>query len=597
MSVNTVIVLRELLKDPALSQRSLSDICQLSLGTVNRVIQRSMDQHYLLRLDEGLHVTEEGLHFLAPYRVKNAIMLAAGFSASTYATPDGRPSGFLKVKGEIMIERQIEQLLDHGIYDISLVVGFQMEAFDYLVDRYGVRLIYNPDYATINNYASLYHARELLDNTYILVADTYIEENFFNLYEATSWYSCAHREGETSDWCVDISARGWIKNIKVGGYDSLAVVGPAYLDHAMSRRLKALLLEYYGRGEATNYYWETILKENFNDFQMKANVQTGRVFEFNHIDEVRAYDLTHFDDLKKKIIAHFPTTTPLDMRDIGKIVPLVDEFGSDLYKFSLQGADYVFRMPDTEDDEMLDYATVAKIYDVLAPLEIAEVLLSYDVTTGVRITEFVDQSYYVDPMNDRDLFDSMQIIRHMHDRTLHVDRVYDIEATINYYEGKVRQTGNMPFQDFEEVKEKMQTLLRIKDRLNVEPVLCHGDYLYTHVIRKKTGGLFVTNWENAGMSDPLLDVAMFGIYSNFDDKRLLLALRFYLGREPEKEEQARLYLYAALGGLLWALWGLQKKRRGASLDDYPSRMYRYMKDYYRRLTEISPELFTDLSYC
>ena len=82
------------------------------------------------------------------------------------------------------------------------------------------------------------------------------------------------------------------------------------------------------------------------------------------------------------------------------------------------------------------------------------------------------------------------------------------------------------------------------------------------------------------MSDPLMDVAMFAIDANFNEERLLLALRLYLGRDPDETEIVRLYLYAALGGMLWSMWGLHKKRHGLDLGDYPVRMYRFMKDYY-----------------
>ena len=82
------------------------------------------------------------------------------------------------------------------------------------------------------------------------------------------------------------------------------------------------------------------------------------------------------------------------------------------------------------------------------------------------------------------------------------------------------------------------------------------------------------------MSDPLMDVAMFGIYSYFDKARLDLSLTLYLGREPTQEEFIRLYLYVALGGLLWSMWGLQKKRSGFDLGAYSLKMYRYLKDFY-----------------
>lgn len=63
--------------------------------------------------------------------IKNAIILAAGksnrFAPFTYE----RPKGLFRVKGEILIERQIEQLIEAGITEIYVVVGYMKEKFFY----------------------------------------------------------------------------------------------------------------------------------------------------------------------------------------------------------------------------------------------------------------------------------------------------------------------------------------------------------------------------------------------------------------------------------------------------------------------------------
>lgn len=60
---------------------------------------------------------------------KTAIILAAGksnrFAPFTYE----KPKGLFRVRGEVLIERQIRQLQEAGVKDIYVVVGYMKEKF------------------------------------------------------------------------------------------------------------------------------------------------------------------------------------------------------------------------------------------------------------------------------------------------------------------------------------------------------------------------------------------------------------------------------------------------------------------------------------
>ena len=58
--------------------------------------------------------------------------LALGLLPLTFETP----KGLLEVFGERMIERQIKQLHEAGITDITIIVGYLKEKFEYLIDKY-----------------------------------------------------------------------------------------------------------------------------------------------------------------------------------------------------------------------------------------------------------------------------------------------------------------------------------------------------------------------------------------------------------------------------------------------------------------------------
>lgn len=107
-------------------------------------------------------LTEEELNTLKPYKVDNAIIMAAGYSARCMPLSNILPKGLFRVKGEILIEREIRQLQEAGIKEIIVVTGFMQEKFQYLREKYGVILIHNDDYDKYNNIASLYKAQNYM---------------------------------------------------------------------------------------------------------------------------------------------------------------------------------------------------------------------------------------------------------------------------------------------------------------------------------------------------------------------------------------------------------------------------------------------------
>ena len=70
-------VMLALKKTPTASQRAIASECGMSLGTVNAVVKSLGDRG----LVEGGALTAEGEDELSPYKVRNAVIMAAGLSS------------------------------------------------------------------------------------------------------------------------------------------------------------------------------------------------------------------------------------------------------------------------------------------------------------------------------------------------------------------------------------------------------------------------------------------------------------------------------------------------------------------------------------
>ena len=108
-------------------------------------------------------------------KVERAIIMAAGLGNRMHPVTLTTPKPLVKVNGKRMIDTVIEGLHNNGISEIYIVVGYLKEQFAPLVTEYpGVRLIENPYYDTCNNIASLYVARDHIENAIILDGDQII---------------------------------------------------------------------------------------------------------------------------------------------------------------------------------------------------------------------------------------------------------------------------------------------------------------------------------------------------------------------------------------------------------------------------------------
>ena len=108
---------------PEASQRQVTAKTGLSLDSVNKVIRELEDASFA---KDG-RLTPESFEVLHPFKVENAIILAAGLSSRFAPISYEKPKGLLRVRGEVLIERQIRQLQEMGISNITIVVGYKKE--------------------------------------------------------------------------------------------------------------------------------------------------------------------------------------------------------------------------------------------------------------------------------------------------------------------------------------------------------------------------------------------------------------------------------------------------------------------------------------
>ena len=108
-----------------------------------------------------------------------ALILAAGFGARLAPLTDALPKSLVPVNGKPILLKQIENLYDNGITDITVVAGYRANMVQAAVhDRFrDVNIIESADYRETNNMYSAYLAREVVagDDFLLMNADVFMD--------------------------------------------------------------------------------------------------------------------------------------------------------------------------------------------------------------------------------------------------------------------------------------------------------------------------------------------------------------------------------------------------------------------------------------
>ncbi len=250
------------------SQRKLADDLTITLSNASRLVKDLADHDYINELADGsIEISEKGLKALEPYRVRKAIILAAGFGQRLAPVTLDTPKPLVKVNGVRILDTLLDALYSKGITNITIVRGYKKEQFDQLLEKYPtIHFIDNPEFNLANNISSAIHAIDLIDRCYICEADLYISNpDVINKYEYRSNYLGA-KVTETDDWCFK-KRNGCAVGYQMGGTDCYQAFGISYWDGADSEKLKGDLKKVYAMRGGKENLWEQvplkIMKKNY----------------------------------------------------------------------------------------------------------------------------------------------------------------------------------------------------------------------------------------------------------------------------------------------------------------------------------------------
>ncbi|MBO4864809.1 MAG: NTP transferase domain-containing protein [Eubacterium sp.] len=571
-------ILRTLFAEPFINQRILSEASGHSLGVVNRSLKTLIAEGYLT---EDIRPTQLALHEYNTKAPKNAIILAAGFGMRMVPINLSTPKAMLEVNGEPLIERMIKQLHEVGVKDITIVVGFMKESFDYLIDEYGVELVVNAEYASKNNLSSLALVAERISNTYIVPSDIWCDRNPFNSHEMYSWYMVSDIVDNESD--VRVNRK--MELVKVGEHaGGNAMVGITYLLEEDAKAIREKIKKAAASGKHDEDFWEIVLYKGDRMIVPARVVHAANVVEINTYEQLRELDgeSNHLKSDALDVIAQVFHTTPDQVVDI---TVLKKGMTNRSFLFSVLGDKYIMRIPGEGTDQLINRAEEAEVFRTISGLGLCDDPVYINPANGYKITKFLEGIRVCDAESVPDLKRCMAKLRAFHKMKLSVPHTFDIFGQIEFYETLWEGQPSM-YKDYKQTKANVLSLIPFINSLEKDWCLTHIDAVPDNFLFYKPEGeekelLQLTDWEYSGMQDPHVDIAMFCIYSLYNKKQVDWLIDIYFENKCDNTTRAKIYAYISMCGLLWSNWCEFKRNLGVEFGEYSLRQYRFAKDYYR----------------
>ena len=204
-----------------------------------------------------------------------AIILAAGLGTRLRPMTENTPKALVQVNQKPLIEYQIEFLKEKGINDIIIIVGYLKEQFDYLKEKYGVRLVFNDKYADYNNFYSLYLVKEELANSYVIDADNYLFKNMFRNDLTHSTYFSVYREDCTNEWFLVYGDDYKVQDIIVDSKAGRILSGVSFWDAPTAEKIVSFIDKAYASGEFVDLYWDNMVKDNIKELDVYVEELEG----------------------------------------------------------------------------------------------------------------------------------------------------------------------------------------------------------------------------------------------------------------------------------------------------------------------------------
>lgn len=254
-------------------------------------------------------------------RITTALLLAAGTGSRLFPLTQNSPKCLTLVHDKSILERLINNLKSQGFNRLVIVTGHQKESImDYLGKKSGdisIEYVYSPLYKTTNNIYSLWMARNIINEPFVLFeSDLVLNSTLLDDMVYPDRMAVALMQPWLNGTTVSINKVNMVTKFHKGTTDSYSDIRyktvNIYSFSLLSWQAIVKRLNQYITKESVNCYYETVFAEMIDNKSL--------AFESVSFDHKPWYEIDTIKDLAKAELL-FP-------REIKKLAKLENAIAS-----------------------------------------------------------------------------------------------------------------------------------------------------------------------------------------------------------------------------------------------------------------------------
>ena len=434
-------------------------------------------------------------------------------------------NAFITYQNESLIENIIKKLNEAKINDITLLIDQNKEVYEKYISLYKLK------YHIIKSF-DLNHLKLSLDlnNCFIIDTNYYFKDNPFVYH-----------------YLANINFISTLANLKSYRFNK---------SFKLIKGNKFALLSNF-------HYINDVSKIHHFDYRYLD------CLAFNDFNFYKNYDDIFIPDKYLNLITE---TFNCNYSDIEDLKALKDGMTNDSFYFKINQKAYIIRVAGKGANKLIDRAKEARVYEILNDFKYKEKLIYLNPSQGIKIAEYLEGSRKLNARNFEEVKKAMDTLKAFHNLNYQAEFDFDLKKQLLRYERLMQKSK---YYDYPKTKKKILSLIDNLPKENYR--LCHIDAVADNFLIKDDT-YYLIDFEYSANQDPDIDIAMFCIYSLYNEKEIDEIISFY---HPNIDQKRKFKIYAmiAICALIWSNWCEYKELFNINLGDYALAQYLYAKKY------------------